>query len=315
MSKTDPKNSSAGESSVEVDSTKLINPATDTLKIDLELAKASEAVLIVIRGTPQGKKYPLSGVEFYIGRDKDTNIQINDANVSRKHAKITKNAEKYFIEDCGSRNGTYVNDEKITSAKCQLSKEDMIKIGSTVLKYLPAGTLETLYHANLTNAAYIDKLTNVYNRNYINEVFEVEYKRAKALHASFSIILFDIDNFKKVNDTHGHDAGDFVLKQLASKVKEAGLRERDILGRYGGEEFLIVLGNTNIDQAKEVAERVRKSIAEHEFNYNGTKIPVTVSLGVALLKKEYADHTALYKAADEALYKSKHNGKNQVTTN
>jgi diguanylate cyclase (GGDEF)-like protein len=296
------------------DITHVINPATDTLKLDLEMAKATDPVLIVIRGSLQGKKYSLKGgTKFLIGRDKTVEIQIEDGNISRQHAQVFRVNDKFFIEDLGSRNGTFLNDEAIGSNRKALEKEDMIKVGSTILKYLPAGQLETLYHINLTNAAYIDKLTGLYNRKYISEVLDVEFKRAKALHSEFSIILFDIDDFKSVNDTYGHDAGDYVLSSLAQQVKASGLRERDLAGRFGGEEFMIVLSNTDAEQAMEVAERVRKRIALHDFIYEDKKLAVTVSLGVATLKKDLHESTDIYKAADKALYESKHNGKNRVT--
>ncbi|MGZ3694695.1 MAG: diguanylate cyclase, partial [Bdellovibrionota bacterium] len=213
----------------------------------------------------------------------------------------------------GSRNGTFVNDEVIGTARKELEKEDMIKIGSTILKFLPAGQLETLYHINLTNAASMDKLTSLYNRKYINEVLDAEFKRAKALHSELAVALFDIDNFKKINDTHGHPCGDFVLSTLGTTVKGSGLRERDLAGRWGGEEFIIVMSSTGGAQAMEVAERVRKKIETHEFIYEGKKIPVTVSMGVAFLKKDYHEGNDIYKAADKALYESKHNGKNCTT--
>jgi diguanylate cyclase (GGDEF)-like protein len=189
----------------------------------------------------------------------------------------------------------------------------MIKVGSTILKYLPAGTLETLYHINLTNAASMDKLTGLYNRKYIQEVLEAEFKRAKALHSELSVVIFDIDNFKKINDTYGHPAGDYVLSTLGTQVKASGLRERDLAGRWGGEEFIIVLSHSGGDQALEVAERVRRRIEQHEFVYDGQKISVTVSLGVAFLKKDFHEGMDIYKAADKALYESKHNGKNRTT--
>ena len=296
------------------DITHVINPATDTLKLDLELAKATDPMLIVIRGSLQGKKYSLKGgTKFLIGRDKTVEIQIEDGNISRQHAQVFRTNDTFFIEDLGSRNGTFVNDELIGSNRKALEKEDMIKVGSTILKYLPAGQLETLYHINLTNAAYMDKLTSLYNRKYISEVLDVEFKRAKALHSPLSVILFDIDNFKSINDTYGHDGGDYVLTTLGQQVKASGLRERDLAGRYGGEEFLIVLSNTEADQAMEVAERVRKRIALHDFVYDGKKVPVTISLGVATIRKDFHEGTDIYKAADKALYESKHNGKNRVT--
>jgi two-component system cell cycle response regulator len=296
------------------DVTRVINPATDTLKIDLELAKATDPVLILIRGTPQGKKYSLKGAKkFVMGRDKVADIQLDDANVSRQHSMLTFEEDKIFIEDMGSRNGTFLNDEPIGSAKIELAKEDMIKLGSTILKYLPAGQLETLYHINLTNAASMDKLTGLYNRKYISEVLEVEFKRAKALHSNISVILFDIDNFKKVNDTYGHDGGDYVLTTLGAQVKASGLRERDLAGRYGGEEFIVVLTNSTSQQAADVAERIRKRIEQCDFTYDGKKIPVTISLGVASIQKEFHLGADIYKEADKALYVSKRSGKNKVT--
>lgn len=296
------------------DITRVINPATDTLKIDLELAKATDPVLILIRGTPQGKKYSLKGArKFIVGRDKSADIQLDDANVSRQHSQLTFEEDKIYIEDMGSRNGTFLNDEPIGAGKVELAKEDMIKLGSTILKYLPAGQLETLYHINLTNAASMDKLTGLYNRKYISEVLEVEFKRAKALHSNISVVLFDIDNFKKINDTYGHDCGDYVLTTLGAQVKASGLRERDLAGRYGGEEFIVVLTNSTSQQAADVAERIRKRIESHDFMYDGQRIPVTVSLGVATIHKEFHLGADIYKEADKALYESKRNGKNRVT--
>ena len=309
----DPKKPAAGPGG-EADITRVLNPATDTLKIDLELAKATDPVLILIRGTPQGKKYSLKGQKkFILGRDKSADIQLDDANVSRQHSVITMEDDKIYIADMGSRNGTFLNDESIGPNKVELAKEDMIKMGSTILKYLPAGQLETLYHINITNAAHMDKLTGLYNRKYISEVLEVEFKRAKALHSNISVVLFDIDNFKKINDTYGHDCGDYVLTTLGAQVKASGLRERDLAGRYGGEEFIVVLTNSNTQQASDVAERIRKKIEGHKFEYDGKDIPVTVSLGVASIKKDFHLGSDIYKEADKALYESKRNGKNRVT--
>ena len=219
--------------------TQLIDMENNTLAMDLRRAKTREAVLITIRGTPQGKKYVLNKESLVIGRDKDTDVPINDSNVSRKHAVIKKNPNGYTIEDLGSRNGTFLNDIKLQFAT-GLNKEDMIKIGTTILKYIPAGEIEILYQDNLTNAAYIDELTQVFNRNYIGQAFEAEFKRARALHTSFPVVLFDIDNFKKINDTHGHAAGDEALKSCAREFSHS-LRQGDVIGRWGGEEFVVAI--------------------------------------------------------------------------
>ena len=310
----DPKDSNDAKKSGDGDVTRVINPATDTLKIDMELAKATDPILILIRGTPQGKKYSLkNGKKFVLGRDKTCDIVLDDVNISRHHAQILIEGEKIFIEDLGSRNGTYLNDEVIGGTKTTLAKEDMIKLGSTILKYLPAGQLETLYYLNMNDAASIDKLTGLFNRKYISEALDAEFKRAKALHNPISVILFDIDNFKKINDTFGHDGGDFVLTNLGAQLKTSELRERDLAGRYGGEEFLIVLPNSSAEKAADVAERIRKKIESYQFVYNGQKIPVTISLGVTSIRKEFHEGSDLYKEADKALYESKRTGKNKVT--
>jgi two-component system cell cycle response regulator len=296
------------------DITRALNPALYKRKVEQEAAKAADPVLIVIRGTPQGKKYSLRGrKQFCIGRDASTEIQIDDANASRRHAQLTFEGDRVFIEDLGSRNGTFLNDAPLGPARVELAKEDLITLGGTILKYLPAGQLETVYHIALTDAASLDKLTGLYNRKYISEALEVEFKRAKALHTNISVVLFDVDNFKKINDTYGHDCGDRVLAAIGATVRTSDLGERDLAGRYGGEEFIVVLTNSNAAQAGQVAERIRERIAQHEFIYDGQRINVTVSLGVSAIRRGFQLGEDLYKEADKALYESKRTGKNRVT--
>lgn len=292
--------------------TRVINPNTDTLQMDLEAAKSVDGLLIVVRGTPQGKKFILKGNNFIIGRDKTADISLNDPNMSRHHARITIAGGKYILEDMGSRNGTLVNDEKLSDVH-PLENEDMIRMGTSVLKFLAPGKLETHYYHQMKHHETMDNLTEIYSRNFISETLESEVKRAKGVHSDLSIVLFDVDNFKKINDTNGHPGGDFVLKEIANLSKNSGIGTHDYVGRYGGEEFLIILTSAALDKAKEFAERLRISIEQHKFDYNGVTIPVTVSLGVASLGKQYPSTLELYRAADQALYASKNAGKNRVT--
>ena len=294
--------------------TRQVDLEAEGVEIVRELSQSTAPVLIVIRGIPQGKRFLLEGSNtFIVGRGKGSHIQVDDANVSRHHAQITVDGDQIQVADMDSRNGTYVNDEPIGSQKVTLAKEDMIRIGHTILKYLPAGQFETLYHINITNAAHRDTLTGLFSRQYISEVLEVEFKRAKALHTPMSVVYFDIDDFKRINDTCGHTCGDFVLTSLGSLVNGIGLRQRDLAGRFGGEEFLVVLANTTLEQAAVVAERIRKGIAEHDFSFGGQTIPVTVSLGVATIKPGFQTGADVYQEADKALYESKRSGKNRVT--
>jgi len=285
-----------------------------SIRRDIEQAKEAQACLIVIRGDRPGHKYPLHQDSLIMGRDPSTDISLNDPSISRKHAEITQKDGKVFIADLGSSNGTSINSRKLTAGeKVLLAKEDIIQLGqSLVLKYLPAGELETLYMGDLGSAIHTDALTGVHNKGYLLEALEVEFKRARALHSDFSILFLDLDHFKKVNDTYGHDAGDYVLKTFAGLVKSSFVRPKDVFARYGGEEFVILMGNTTQKMGAEIAERIRCAVEVFAFQYENTRIPVTSSLGLATLGPQYESATALLKAADQALYQAKNSGRNRV---
>jgi two-component system cell cycle response regulator len=295
------------------DKTAVIQGDQATLNKELQKAKEQEACLIIIRGTPQGHRYFLTMPEMSLGRDATADITVNDQGISRKHIMVTKSGGGVFITDLKSSNGTFVNDKKITPGELvPLAKEDMIKMGNSIFKYLPAGELEILFYGNLGSAAHTDSLTKVYNKGYLLEALEAEFKRAKALHTDFSIVFFDLDHFKNVNDTYGHDAGDFVLREFAGLVRASYLRPKDVFARYGGEEFVILLANTSAAAAEELAEKVRAAIEHHEFIYEGNRMPVTSSLGVAELNSEIESAQTLLKMADKAMYTAKQSGRNRV---
>ena len=157
--------------------------------------------------------------------------------------------------------------------------------------------------------ASIDSLTQIHNRYSIMNILSAEISRAHRYSNPLSLIIYDIDLFKNVNDTYGHDVGDEVLKVL-SKIIKKNLRDIDAIGRYGGEEFLIVLPNTKLNDAKLFANRIRKQTETYSFNTVGS---ITISLGLVELKAHETSDT-LFKRADELLYVSKNNGRNQVSS-
>ena len=284
-----------------------------TLNKELAKAKEQEACLIIIRGTPQGHRYFLTQAEMTLGRDATADITVSDQSISRKHAKVTKQDDKIFITDLGSSNGSFINDKKIEPGKAMpLVKEDMIKLGNSIFKFLPAGELEILFYGNLGSAAHTDAMTKIYNKGYLLEALEAEFKRAKALHTDFSLLFFDLDHFKKVNDTHGHDAGDYVLKEFAALVRGGFIRPKDVFARYGGEEFVVLLANTAGSAALEIGEKIRAAIETHSFIYEGKKLPITTSMGVAELRADVESAQTLLKSADKALYAAKQGGRNRV---
>lgn len=297
------------------DSTKVLLGDPETLKQELQKAKDQEACLIVIRGSPQGHRYFLTQESMSVGRDPSADITVQDQSISRKHAQLRKHDGAIWLSDLGSANGTHHNDRKLSpNQEVQLSKEDMIKMGNYIFKYLPAGELEILFYGNLGSAAHTDPLTKAYNKGYLAEALDAEFKRAKALHADLSVIFFDLDHFKKVNDQYGHDAGDHVLKEVTQLVRSQFVRPKDVFARYGGEEFVIVLGNTPIAQAETIAEKLRAAIQAHSFMYEDKRLPVTTSIGVAEVTGTIDSPQSLLKAADGALYQAKNAGRNRVVS-
>lgn len=157
----------------------------------------------------------------------------------------------------------------------------------------------------------LDGLTGLYNRRQFEISLEQEYNRTKRHPSDFSLAILDIDFFKKVNDTYGHQYGDYVLKTVASLMKQA-FRKTDLLYRYGGEELIMIMPETNIEGAIIPVQRLRRMIEEYDFDYNGVKSKVTVSIGLTMNYQEFNSPADILKSADEALYKAKESGRNRV---
>jgi len=312
-SSSDHSNGDDSSNSDYAEKTQVIHGDAETLRKELQRAKEQDACLIIIRGKPQGHRFFLTQTELTLGRDPSADITLMDQGISRKHAQVSCSGSRVFVSDLNSSNGTFVNDKKLGPGdRVELAKEDMIKVGNMILKFLPAGELEIIFYGNLGSAAHTDPLTRIYNKGYLLEALDAEFKRAKALHTDFSLLFFDLDHFKKVNDTHGHEAGDYVLKEFTNLVRSNFVRPKDVFARYGGEEFVILLANTNGKASFELAEKIRAAVQSHAFTYEGKRIPVTTSLGVSELHSGIESSQTLLKAADKALYSAKQGGRNRV---
>jgi diguanylate cyclase (GGDEF)-like protein len=270
---------------------------------------AKEACLVVIYGMDLGKKFNLNQPALTLGRSSKSDVQVDQESVSRSHAKIINTGKTIILRDLGSTNGTYVNDELID--EYVLRDGDFIKIGRTIFKFLSGNNIENAYHEEIYRLTTVDGLTQIYNKRYFLETLEREISRAHRYHRDLSLIMFDIDYFKKVNDTHGHLAGDAVLKQLASVLK-ARIRREDIMARYGGEEFAIILPEIGVSNAVTFAEKVRKLIERTAFKFEDQNIPVTVSIGVAAVGPGIQTALDFIKVADDRLYQAKIEGRNRV---
>ncbi len=165
--------------------------------------------------------------------------------------------------------------------------------------------------ARLEDNAHRDGLTGVFNRRHLDSLLESEFARFKRYGHPFSLLMIDLDHFKMVNDSHGHQAGDEVLQQAAERLS-AGVRASDVLARFGGEEFAVLLSETGGDGAQLLAERLCAAIANGPVRYANIDIPVTASIGVSQAQAPMASHRELVEAADGALYMAKHMGRNRV---
>ena len=266
-------------------------------------------ILIQIYGPKLGERYSLDGDVATIGRDLGNNIVLVDESVSRNHAKIERTTRGFVLEDLDSTNGSRVNDDSIKS--CLLKSGDQLQIGSFILKYIGSGNVEAVYHEEIYRMMITDGLTGIANRRKLDEAMENEFLRAKRYGRPLSIAILDADHFKKVNDTHGHIVGDFVLKKLATLFQQ-NIRREELLGRYGGEEFVVVMPEVDSSGAFQLAEKLRKTVESTVFKSGEAELPITISVGVATLGAEESVK-AFIDTADQALYKSKEDGRNRVT--
>jgi diguanylate cyclase (GGDEF)-like protein len=299
-------------------STILITNIYEALKTTEYEASDRPACLVVVGGDLNGTLFNLREGRITVGRSASNTIPLEFKGISRTHFQIistntTSTQSSCVIEDMESSNGTFVNNRKIV-APIELKKNDIVKVGTIAFKFLPKGDPERLAYDKLHAEANTDGLTKCFNKTYFNNAIDLEVKKSRITGTPLTLLIFDLDHFKNLNDTYGHDAGDFVLKEMSAIIRATGIRDGDIFARYGGEEFVVLLPNTNLKQGFEIAERIRKSIELHKFAYDSnTPLRVTASIGIADYRPGVMTGTDLFKRADQAVYTSKESGRNQVS--
>ncbi|MBI4211790.1 MAG: GGDEF domain-containing protein [Deltaproteobacteria bacterium] len=283
---------------------------TSIEKLDIDADK--RAYILFLSGPLQGKLMCLTEGETILGRADDADVPVADSRISRKHCTFTLEDGKATLKDLGSTNGTFVNAKRID--RHVLENGDKIQVSSsTVIKFAYGDKGERMFHDEFYQMANFDAVTNVYNKRFFTERFKEEFSHARRTKTPLSLVMIDIDFFKKVNDTYGHLAGDFILGRVAQTMKSM-IRGEDILARYGGEEFALILRGTHAEGAVQLAERIRLAIADKPMSFEDKAIIVTVSLGVATLAIEKSPTPAdLIAKADAYLYESKKNGRNRVS--
>ncbi len=288
---------------------------SETLKVHLDKADKTPPSFVLLVGPASsiGKQWYLENYEVSIGRSTNNGVYIDDRSVSKVHAKIFIEKDGTYIVDLESTNKTIVNSQEIKPLeRVKLGNNDQIKTGNVIFKFLDKGNIESVSHKKSFDRSKTDALTGAFNKGALNDYAPEAIKRSDLLGLPLSLVVFDIDHFKKVNDTFGHAAGDCVIKDIARLVKDKLTRSEDFFARFGGEEFVIVLTGSTKETATHVAERVRVSIEAYNFMFETKSIPVTVSLGVATREPKAQSWKEIFELADQALYKAKARGRNQV---
>ena len=272
------------------------------------------AYLVVLQGTNVGEMHKIEGPELVIGRAASATVRLNDDGISRRHCRILSIGGQVIIEDLGSANGTLVNGEMVQHQA--LKEGDKIRLGATTtLKFTYQDKLDESFQQQMIDAALRDGLTRTYNKKFFQDRLETEFAYARRHKSLLSLVMFDVDYFKRVNDTHGHLAGDAVLVHLA-RITQSTIRTEDVLARYGGEEFAVICRGIALLNAGVLGERLRVRVEQENFDYQGTRLPVTISVGVAALPEaNVATPSELVRDADSALYEAKRSGRNRVCLN
>ena len=271
------------------------------------------AHLVLMFGASVGSVFCLDQAETRIGRGINTDICLSDRAVSRTHLIIARDDRGWTAVDQKSRNGSYLNNRAIRRPR-RLRHNDVLRLGAnSAFKFIDPAGADASHTLALYNAATTDFLTGIANRRSLDDTLLVELSFCRRHAQPLAFMLMDLDHFKTINDTHGHQAGDAVLKEFAELVQRS-VRTEDHVGRYGGEEFAVISRATTIEGARLKAERIRTMVQEHAFQ--GGQVSLTVSTGVTGLEAGTGPVTpqALLASADAGLYEAKAQGRNRVVS-
>ncbi len=277
------------------------------------LRKRDRSTLTVLSGNEIGRVYSVRE-KTTMGRAHTCTVHIDDASVSREHAKITYDepGAPHILENLASRNGTFVNGNRIQ--RYELKDGDRIELGPTIkLRFGFADDEEERMLRKLYESSVRDPLTGAYNRKHFAERLGVELAYALRHRSPLSLVMIDIDHFKLINDARGHLAGDCTLRALSGVVQRT-IRAEDVFARYGGEEFAVIVRGIDPPGVLQFAERLRSIVETTDLDYDAQVFRVTISLGVATLVccGERPSSERLIAIADERLYRAKQTGRNRA---
>jgi len=276
-------------------------------------AQEKNACLLGIGGEINHIVFELIPGTLIFGRGSDACYCLELEGVSRRHFKIDtdQGGATATLSDLGSRNGTYLNNQRLSN-KQTLSKGDIIKSGAATMRYIPPGDPERLTYDKISMEVNTDELTGCFNKVYFNQAADGAVCNAKITGNSVSLLMLDIDNFGKVNNSIGKHGGDIFLREMALVIGQQNIEQGGVLARLGEDTFALLVPGADLVHGFKTAEGVRKAIQQYEFRYDFRKWPITVSLGVAEVLPGVNSGRILLKLAAQGVYLAKENGRNQV---
>ena len=300
-----------------------------TLFQSLDGPERRRCCLVVYSGPDLGRQILLDEGVCTLGRSANSQLQLGGPGISRLHAEICVAVSSATLRDLGSANGSFVGDLRLTDQPQVLKDGDLVRLGSVALKFYAHQSLDAALHDRVLRLATLDAGTGLFNRRYLMDALKRECRTASQTGRPLCLVMLDLDRFKQVNDNHGHAAGDLVLRECAA-IASLVVDQAGVLGRIGGEEFLVLLPGTGLEAARDLAERLRAAVAGHRFDLPAGDAPgapgesgkpgrggvphrQTVSLGVAAWAPGMTDASQLMAEADRGLYHSKRTGRNRVS--
>jgi len=270
------------------------------------------ASLIAIEGWEIGQEVDLEQDETTFGRSMLNDTSVAESSISRTHCKIARrkegNDEFFEIADLGSSNGTFVNGSRVTTRR--LENGNKVRMGDVVFKFALQDVEDEQFHKNIHRLIHFDQLTGLLTMESFKRKLEEELARSSR-DARFALAMTDLDGLKKVNDSFGHLAGRMIVGEMGAMMR-AAVRPQDVAGLYGGDEAIVLFPSSRIEEAAEVAEKLRQAIEGRVFEHRGNTFQVTISQGLASFPDHGQTMDGVIAAADSALYEAKAAGRNCI---
>ncbi len=269
--------------------------------------------LLVVQGAEVDiGQHMLCDHPIIIGRDERVDFSLSDGSISRAHCSVERadTESGYVLIDLDSTNGTTLNGEQV-KGRITLETGDKIFLGSSVLRFSFSDQVDVQYHTRLEELVQTDALSGLDTKRQYDAVFDVVADQAVREKTRLTVAVLDLDGLKTINDEHGHEMGSFAIAEVANLVREI-MENHGHLARFGGDEFVCCFPGIEHTLVMTLSEQLRARVQTHEFIRDGVQVRPTLSVGVATYPDQVSDPRALFKAADDALYRAKRSGKNRV---